>query len=296
MDHMQLRLFFLIVLALITACRPTPAVELASAPAATETPELAIDYATLSEEELAILIVTALAQAESTSVIARTVTVRAIRDGTITPDEIDQSLAFLYLARTAITQADEGIDAYNELYSEIAGDSIYLLLFIAQDLDVLAAATDSAINILEQRSAGVADQLNRALAVAEATDLQDKARDWQAQSRSQISARQKFYANIQPQSGQVAYNRVEAFAQAHDFIEALKTAFEDDKLSSDELTLISQLAATAEASLYNTGDWQVMDFARHIDARADHAARGEWPQARRGLDELARLLPARPRP
>ena len=111
-----------------------------------------------------------------------------------------------------------------------------------------------------------------------------------------ISEQEAFYINIQPQPGVVSYNRVEAFIQAHDFVDALQTALENNYLSPDELENISQLAANAEASLYNTGDWQVMGFARQIDAIQEFAARGQWMLAQTELENLIRNLPRRPQP
>lgn len=111
-----------------------------------------------------------------------------------------------------------------------------------------------------------------------------------------IAQREAYYANIPPQPGVVAYNRVEAFIQAHDFMDALQTALDDNSFSPNELEQIAQLAANAEASLYNTGDWQVMDFARQIDVLSKLAFRGEWEQAQVGLGKLKRSLPARPQP
>jgi hypothetical protein len=109
-----------------------------------------------------------------------------------------------------------------------------------------------------------------------------------------LNVREKYYANIQPQSGLVAYNRVDAFIQAHDFADAYRAALSDGRFSSGELARISQLGATAEASLYNTGDWQIMDLARQIDALIDYASRGEWSLARDKLDELTQSMPGRP--
>lgn len=111
-----------------------------------------------------------------------------------------------------------------------------------------------------------------------------------------ISKREVYYINIQPQPGIVAYNRVEAFIQAHDFLDTLQAALSDNQFSEDELEQIAQLAANAEASLYNTGDWQLFEFARKIDALSKHAFRGELSHTQAGLSDLKRSLPRRPRP
>ena len=79
-------------------------------------------------------------------------------------------------------------------------------------------------------------------------------------------------------------------------MDAYRAALSDGKFSPDELAQISQLGANAEASLYSTGDWQVMEIARQIDALSDHAYRGEWSLAQDKLDQLAKSIPRRPQP
>jgi hypothetical protein len=111
-----------------------------------------------------------------------------------------------------------------------------------------------------------------------------------------ISERELYFINIQPQPGVVAYNRVEAFIQAHVFLDAVETAISDNQFSDDELVQIAQMAANAEASLYNTGDWQIFKHARQIDELSKYAFQGEISQAEIGLGELKRSLPARPQP
>ncbi len=110
------------------------------------------------------------------------------------------------------------------------------------------------------------------------------------------SKREAYYINMPSQPGVVVYNRVEAFIQAHDFMDAFQAALSDGQFSEDELEQIAQLAANAEASLYNTGDWPLFEHARQIDKLSKHAFRGELAQAEIGIGELKRSLPRRPRP
>ena len=147
------------------------------------------------------------------------------------------------------------------------------------------------------KSTGV-DQLAAALPLLEtqATKIQTQSGIWLLTVQTEIVEREKSVANTPPEAGQVAYNRVDAFIQAHDFLDAFTTALDDEKISPAELAHLSQLAATAKSSLYNTGDPELMNIAQQINTLTHQAARGEWSQASSGLSELKFSLPARPRP
>jgi len=107
---------------------------------------------------------------------------------------------------------------------------------------------------------------------------------------------QAYYINIPPQTELVANNRVDAFAQGHAFIAAFQDALADEIFTPEELLLICQLAANAEASLYNTGDHQIFTYARQIDQLAKYAVFDDLEAAGSGIVTLQRTLPGRPQP
>lgn len=158
------------------------------------------------------------------------------------------------------------IESYQEIYGGIGPDSDALLSELA---DQLAAGS---------------------------LDPTGLARLWLAQVLTELEARETLYMNMSSQPGEVASNRVEAFIQAHDFVDAFVSADEDGRFSHQELAGMAQLSANAEASLANTGDPPLIQFSRDIDQVMRHTARGEWPQARAALADLKRNLPRRPQP
>jgi hypothetical protein len=172
------------------------------------------------------------------------------------------------------------IGIYKTLYADVSVETMGALIEIEAELQQLNAQ-------LAEWEAN-SNQAN-------ALEIQRQSVEWVARVEAHINAREKLYATIPSQPGIVANNRVEAFTQAHDFLDAMNAAFDDDKLSPDELTEIGRLAANAKASFYNTGDHQIFGFAEQIDAIAHHAFRGEWTQARDGMFILKFSLPARPR-
>ena len=184
--------------------------------------------------------------------------------------------------QTDVKLAIELIGIYETLYDEVSPEMVDMLIGIKVDLQQL----ESQLSSLTTSN----------LDISAPAERQQQSFDWFTNVQANIDRRENLYANVSPQPGVVAYNRVEAFTQAHDFLDATSSAFDDDKLSPNELAEISQLAANAKASFYNTGDHQIFEFAEQIDAISHHAFRGEWTQARDGLFALKFSLPARPRP
>lgn len=247
-------------------------------------PDPSIDYGELTQEGLAARIHQATMELEAA---VNAVSTNGLTDG--------GTAARLSEVQAAIDATDEVIGAYANRYAELAPESMELLAVIEDDLQETAVTTHAFIALLAHNQ-GSAAQRNSAVAAlaAQAASIQTQSGRWLLTVQTDIATREKFYANTPPQAGQVHYNRVDAFIQAHDFVDAYTHALNDKKLSLAELAAISQLAATARASLYNTGDPQLMAYAQQIDALARSAARGEWAQAQRGLSDLQMALPARP--
>lgn len=284
----------LICLALIGACKPqTPSPPIS-------TPEPAIDYGELTEAELASLINMNIIEIETTAKAASAAITSAISDSVMTGEEVSETLAHARALQSALDFTDELVDIYTDQYSEISPKTRSLLIAIDEALSETATHSNEVVALLDQEG-GIAsarmDQLRMAalLLATQSTSIQTQSRNWLANVQTQIEVREKFYASTQSQPGQVAYNRIEAFIQAHDFLDAFTTALSDEKISPDELASISQLAANAKASLYNTGDPQLMIIAKQINELTHNASRGEWVQASRSLSDLEFLLPARPR-
>ncbi len=261
--------------------------------------EAAIQYEQLAEQELIALILNNVAKSKRAAEEASTPVERALSDNILTDHEMSELLSHLSSFQSEAVVVDELIHVYVERYSDIAVDTMDALILINEDLNHTIANSNEAIALLEQDSQMTMiemDQLSKTVAsIKEQTvNIHGEISNWSVEVQVQIDEREKFYANIPPDLSKVAYNRIDAFIQAHDFLDAFTMALDDEKLSLAELAKIGQLSANAEASLSNTGDPQLINMARQIDDLAHHAFRGEWAQASSGLIELKYSLPARP--
>lgn len=278
-----------LIFAIAGACQPQPE----HSPVITPTP--AGGYWEQSEEALAALIHAAAVEMETDAKIATGV----LSDGVLTDEEISKTAANIHAVQSAIRTANDLVEVYIFQYGEISYETTDLLIVAVEDLDSIAGLSNEAVHYLEQDATSPeAEQLVEVLLSlkTEAAKIRSQTEAWFLAVQTALAERQKRAANTQPQAGQVVYNRVEAFIQAHDYLDAFTTALDDEKISAEELAHISQLAATAKSSLYNTGDPELMGIAQRINALTDNASRGEWQQASVGLDELQLSLPARPRP
>jgi hypothetical protein len=253
-------LFACILPIMLMACSPqinptpTPAVA---------TLEPVVDYKALSEEALAALI---------------DETIFDLATAVATPNKE------IHTIQSEIERTQAQIAVYTMRYGEIAGETILSL----QEIEAGLAETANRIT-RQSLSATEFEELGVVV-----TAVESQAAAWLTAVTTHIAEREQLYANTLPQPGQVAYNRVDAFSQAHDFLDALNAALVDDQFTPSELAEISQLAATAEASLSNTGDPQLISHARQIDDLARHVFRGDWPQASDGAFTLKFSLPVRP--
>jgi hypothetical protein len=296
-----LHLFLFILTVLAVACGANPEITQEPVPSdqtttavttATPSPEPAVDYNSLSEEERASLIADTASRVAATASQIKT----AVNAPTLTNEELADTLTTL---QADIDLIDALIDVYTEMYAELAGEAITGLLVIDDNLNETAVYTNELLASLQKDptlSSETNGQLTAAITALETqtAETRTQAAKWFSAVQTEIEAREKRYANTPPQLGKVAYNRIDAFTQAHDFMDAFTEALEDGKFSPAELAEISELAATAKSSLYNTGDPQLINHARQIDDLASRAYRGEWMQASDGLFELRISLPRRP--
>jgi hypothetical protein len=105
-----------------------------------------------------------------------------------------------------------------------------------------------------------------------------------------IALLQQFPAQI----GKIASSRVEALIQTYDFVEAYTLALEDSFISQTELAVLIQLTANARASLYNTGQPELIQFADTAGWLIDLAVHGDWEAASNAIRAFQRSLPRKP--
>ena len=267
----------------------------------TPSPEPTIAYRKLAEADLALLIHQTIGEGDAAVKASSMVMMAAMSDNRLTEEEIAEALIHMQTLQSESRFAQELIGIYTDQYGELADETMDLLLLINENLTEITTSSNEVSTILKENKKTLSAENNPLEIVWDAivnqsAAVNEQAGSWVSDVQAQIEAREKFYANTQPQLGLVAYNRIDAFTQAHDFLDMFTAALSDEKLSSAELAEISQLAATAKSSLYNTGDHQLFTFAQQINNLSRQASRGEWTQASSGLVELKLSLPSRPRP
>ena len=308
-NSLQIIILFWVVWIVVTACGPQNVVPLMpdvthsssdSDTPSVQTPVPGVIYNELAEEALALQIYEVILTVEDVVKTVSTATSATLADNVLNDSETAEMLVQIEGLRATIDLTNELLDVYDAQYSEIAPQTEESLITIERNMQEIATNIDAVIALFEQDEMATVTaiaQLNLMIASIETQSNSAKvlAAAWLADVQTQIDEREKRFANTPSQPSIVAYDRVQAFVQAHDFLDGLKAALDDGKMSPDELDEISQLAVNAEASLYNTGDPLLIDFARQIDELSRYAYRGEWAKANMGVSRLKLQLPRRPR-
>jgi hypothetical protein len=285
-----------------TAVAPTPAVA-PQAPTVAPSPT-PVDYVTLSEEELAALIDQAVADAVVSTQQSSTATTSATTDGTVTQQEAAALIAYAMNADQAIAYAEELINAYYSLYADLATETLAVLQAMEQDLaamgDSMATLNATLTEINQALSQGLAlaeqtlTQLNTAAknATDKAAQAQAKAQNWAKSLPADLDKRATAALGVKPT--QIASNRQGAILSAFDYLDAVRQAMGDNKITKTELTQITQLGANASAGLKAQGGPGFHQVSDSIDKLTGQLARGQVPQAKAGLGSLEASLGARP--
>lgn len=275
------------VQATVSALPPTP------------TPGPTVEVYELTEEELAALIDEAVAEAMVASEEAYSATSESTADGTVSDDEVYDTVYYVYAAEAAVYYAEELIEYYFELYGEYASEALDLLYAIEEDLSAIATSLAEIEAILEQGAAAATaalEQLNAAAqnAQTQVAEVQANIQGWSEKVQASIQAREQQVLSVGP--NEIAGDLNGAITQAYDFLDAVKLAMEDRKVSQGELSQIAQLATNAKASLGQFGGPGSHRIVSGIDGLTRQVARGEWPAARGGLSGFEASLPQRPSP
>lgn len=293
----------IILFAFLSACATGPKTAIDSSAAGQMTSAAAdptltpsVDYTNQSEIELAALIVENAGRLDAAveSFIAATGDVAS--DDDLTEDVKQELLDLLQIVHAAQSELEQAFQVYSNRYAALSPEaSNQTMAFEVKVEDAIDSIDDLDAKI---KSDGMIDleAFDRLDEAWTASGIEPNIMSWHDALLREIDRRETYYMNIQPQSGQVADNRVEAFIQAHDFVQAFQEALEDEIFTPAELARISQIGANAEASLYNTGDPQLFGYAQSIDDLTRNAVRGEWPLASSGINDLRLSLPARPQP
>ncbi len=279
-----------------TSTAPISTMQMIASSAAISTATPINPYSNRSEDELATLIVVIAGRIEdifeSTILAMRT----AITDDGVTDEKSSEMLIALQTIQSEQSNFEQAIQVYYDRFKALSPETSSLLIELKDRFETMSMMVDDLISDIDSDSEITMDTIDNLDEIWTEMDLASSIRTWQEQVLTQIDLRETFYMNVQPQSGQVAYNRVEAFIQAHDYVQAFQNAFDDGIFTPEELSKISQIAANAEASLFNTGDPQLFGYARAIDRLTRIIVRGDWAYAGNEIELLRLSLPARPQP
>jgi hypothetical protein len=262
------------------------------------------DYGELSEEELALLIE---GHVDDTMVAAEdlnTYTAETTSDGEITLEEAEDIDVYIADLEDAITETEELIYLYNDVYGELATETLYLLSEVEDDLQELAEVAVVMVELLievEEALAGGAEvaveviqQLDAAVVTVQEKlpELQAKRDAWMTGHQTEIETLILEFQNLVP--AEVAGNRREALLSAFDYVDAVRSGLEDRQLNLTELRNIAQLGANAQAGLDQYGGPKLNDVSGNIGNITNQLARGQNSLALGGLGQLEGALGARP--
>lgn len=282
----------------------TPAKVAPSAPAATKppaaTPVPTVNATTLTEEELAALIDQAVAEAIAATNTATTQTATYAADGTLTPQEIAALQAALAMSQSEINQALALMQAYYDLYAQIATETLNLLKAIEQDLNAMAQSLNQINALLAQGQTLTASTVTQVQTYATktnqaATSAQSKAKTLNATVQAELTKRANAALATKPTSAPTDLRGT--IQSVNTYIETVRTALTDSKISKSELQAISVAGANAVAGLNQFAGTQGQTLANAINTMTKQIARGEIPKAKSGLSALeqsARALPSVP--
>jgi hypothetical protein len=297
------------VQATIAVAAEATAVALSTAAAVAPTAVPVAEYADATEEELAAAINGAVTDAstaaeECANAASSAVVGGAAADNGISSEEVETVEAYVVDTEEAIAYAEELIDLYNDLYGELAIDTLDLLLDIEDDLAVLADEVAAIDDVLQE----IDEALEAGLALTEETITQLETAAWeafgkavavQAQNQAWVDALQaeiesRVQAMIAVQPNNVPGDRQEAILSAFEYVDAVREGLADDKISPAELANIAQLGANASAGLSAHGGPQLQGLAGSIGGITGQIAGGQIPQARASLGNLESALGDRP--
>jgi hypothetical protein len=122
--------------------------------------------------------------------------------------------------------------------------------------------------------------------------VQDQARGLMESVQAELENRAANALAVQPNA--VPGTRLEALQSAFAYVDAVRQALSDERISAAELVDIAQLGANAGAGLSAHGEGQLQALSDTIDSITGQIARGQALQAQAVLGELESFLGSRP--
>jgi len=270
----------------------------------TATPVPTVEVVELTEEELEALIDQAVNEAVAATAQATTATTQTTADDSLTYDEVEYMEVYVYAAEQAIYYAEELLEAYADVYGELAYLALEEVQQIEQELNAMAQsmnalnATLQEVNSTLQAGQAIAietiNQLETAAQAASANlaQTQEHIKNFHQFAEQDRETRVNEVANIKPD--QVPADLQSTILEAFSFVDQVRGALDDNKFSRDELNKIAQLGANVSAGFSKHGGLKMQDMSGRLNEITHQLARGDLPQARSGLGNFETSLGQRP--
>jgi len=276
---------------------------------ATPTPGPTVEYVTLTEEELAALIDAAVAEAIAATEQTTTAVYYTTTDDAVTSEEVVYVYEYYYYADYYVEYAEDLIEEYYALYSDLAYEMIAELNAIETELNQMNDTLSSIDQSLQQ----ISSTLDQGLALAEETitqletaastaqtnaqELKSNAQDMLSVLQADQQGRLDQISQIQPNN--IPTDKITALQTAFEFLDFANGALSDNKLSRDELMNLAQLGRNAQAGFQQFGGADglgpdVTQFAGKFDEINTQFARGEINRGRENLGGFEASLGSRP--
>lgn len=270
----------------------------------TITPGPMVQYVDMTEEELESLIDQAVNEAVAAATQASTASTQATSDNAVSQQEVDSIQVVVTGAEEAIAYAEVLIKAYTDLYGELAVETLVTLQEIEDDLEEISAS----LAAISQTLIEIENVLSQGQAVSQATIealetaaqqaasglevTQNTLQSWLKDTKTGRDDRANQYLSVKPDS--VPTDLRSSLAAAFAFLDEVKFALGDKKITRDELVKISQLGANASAGMSQHGELQFQAVPSKINEIIGKLARGQVPHVRQGLGDFEKLLGVRP--
>lgn len=276
---------------------------------ATPTPGSTVEYVTLTEEELAALIDQAVAEAIAATEQTTSNVYYVTGDDAVTTEEVAYVYEYYYYADYYVEYAEDLIDEYYALYSDLAYEMIAELNAIESELNKMNDTLSSIDQSLQQ----ISSTLEQGLALAEETitqletaaqsaqtnaqELKTNAQDMLSVLQADQQGRLDQISQIQP--GNIPTDKLSALQTAFTFVDFANSALSDNKLTRDELLNLAQLGKNAQAGFQQFGGADgvgpdMTQFAGKFDEINQQLARGEVSRGRENLNGFEASLGTRP--
>jgi hypothetical protein len=282
------------------AVQATPTVQASSQAATTEPDDDSAisseQYVTMTEEELATLIDQTVAEAVTATEQSAAVTTDVTADNIVTAEEVETVEVYVAGAEEAIALAEELLYVYDDLYGDVATETVLVLEEISESLlylaDSVAALNETLTEINSSLEQGVelAEEVITELEIAAqavndtAGQIQEQRETWAAVQQAQIEEVVSTLPSVEP--NQIITDPTGAIQMAFDFMETGQQALADGQLSPDELTNLAQQAANTSASLNALDNAQLQQLSGLVNTITEQVAQGDLSQAQEALNQL----------